>query len=169
MLKCKVAILTFWKIVLEILDTVSKLFVFCWISDSTEPSVSRLFILFVESFKLDMDKAVFVNTVIHKNSKSRDAMWLKFQEVVSRISALSMSSLKDSTKRINNLETEGSVESEIQQNTNSLLAVSRISSTIYQKVRATTFVHSFSCSCWCCLTWPHLHVDNSPTVLVGSS
>ena len=42
------AILTFWKIVLEILDTVGKLFVFCWISNFTEPKTFRLFILFVE-------------------------------------------------------------------------------------------------------------------------
>ena len=51
-------------------------------------------------------------------------------------------SFKDSIleKRTNNLEAFTS----IQQNTNDLLAVSRISSTIFQKVRMATFVHSFN-------------------------
>ena len=44
----KTAILTFWEIVLEILDTVGKLFMFCWISNFTELKALRLFILFVE-------------------------------------------------------------------------------------------------------------------------
>ena len=39
-----------------------------------------------------------------------------------------------------------SVKSEIQQNTHCLLTVSRISSTIFQKVRMATFVHSLFCS-----------------------
>ena len=46
----KVAILTFWKIVLEILDTVSKQCVFCWISDFTE--LKDCLFSFMESLKL---------------------------------------------------------------------------------------------------------------------
>ena len=55
-------------------------------------------------------------------------------------------SFKDSTKEllINNLKAFSSVNSEIQQNTHCLLTVSRISSTIFQKVRMTTFVQSLA-------------------------
>ena len=72
----KAAILTFWNIMLEILDFASKPFVFCWISNFTKLKVFRLFILFVESLKLyielGMNQAVFSNMLVRKN---RNAMW----------------------------------------------------------------------------------------------
>ena len=46
-------------------------------------------------------------------------------------------------ERINNPKGYSSVNSEIQQNTHCLLTVSRISNTIFQKVRMAAFVHSF--------------------------
>ena len=48
-------------------------------------------------------------------------------------------SFEDSTKSMNNLKAFSSVKLE---NTNGLLTMSRISSTIFQKVRMATFVHS---------------------------
>ena len=71
------AILTFWKIVLEILDTISKQSVFCWISDFTELKAFRLFILFsgiFEAIELDMDQTVFINMLVHKNGNSTDTV-----------------------------------------------------------------------------------------------
>ena len=44
--------------------------------------------------------------------------------------------------RINDLKAFSSVKLEIQQNTKGLLTMSRISSTIFQKVRMAAFVHS---------------------------
>ena len=52
------------------------------------------------------------------------------------------------------------MKSEIQQNTHCLLTMSRISSTIFQKVRMATFVHSLSCQVlWFYITWQWLHCD----------
>ena len=51
-------------------------------------------------------------------------------------------SCKNSTKRINNLKAFSLVKLEIQQKTNGLLTMSRISSTIFQKVKMAAFVHS---------------------------
>ena len=63
-------------------------------------------------------------------------------------------------KRINNLKAFSSVMSEIQQNTHCLLTVSKISSTIFQKVRMAAFVHSLSCQVlWFYNTWQWLHCD----------
>ena len=58
----KAAILTFGNIVLEILDIVSKPFVFGWISNFTELKAFRLFILFVEFLnyrELGMNQVLF--------------------------------------------------------------------------------------------------------------
>ena len=51
-------------------------------------------------------------------------------------------SFKNSTKRIKNLKAFSSVKLEIQQNTKGLLTMSRISSTIFQKVRMASLIHS---------------------------
>ena len=87
---------------------------------------SRLFVLFYgifEGAELNMKQAVFSNVLVHKNRNSRDAMW--------KVPVLFTTW---------HLWIFSSVKSEIQQNTNGLLTVSRISSTIF---RMATFVHSF--------------------------
>ena len=58
----KAAILTFWKIVLEIPDTVTTPFVFCWNLEFTRVKPSRVFILFCgicETLELDMHQSSF--------------------------------------------------------------------------------------------------------------
>lgn len=58
----KEAILTFWKIVLEIPDTVTTPFVFCWNLEFTRVRPSRVFILFCgicETLELDMHQSSF--------------------------------------------------------------------------------------------------------------
>ena len=74
--RTKVAILTFWKIVLEFLDTVGKPLCFVKFLSSQKAS-SGLFALFcgiIEAVELGMEQAAFSNVLVHKNSNSRDAM-----------------------------------------------------------------------------------------------
>ena len=74
----KAAILTFWKIVLEILhvDTVSKQCVFCWISDFTELKALDCFFYFCGIFEaIELGRIrFFINLLVHKNGNSKDAM-----------------------------------------------------------------------------------------------
>ena len=52
-------------------------------------------------------------------------------------------------KRINNLKAFSSVKSEIQQNTHCLLTVSRISSTIFRKLKWPLIIYLLGWSAWC--------------------
>ena len=78
----KVAILTFWKIVLEIPDTVIKPFVFCWNLEFTEVKASRVFILFsgiFETVKLGKHQS---NLLFQKDRNSRGAFNKRYSSFV---------------------------------------------------------------------------------------
>ena len=121
--RTKVAILTFWKIVLEFLDTVSK--PLCFVKFLNSQKASGLFVLFcgiVEAVELGMNQAVLAMCWSTRTVSPETPCGQVPVLFTACISGFAVQWVRNSTK----------------------LTVSRISSMIFQKVRMAAFVHSLA-------------------------